>query len=101
MFLPTGATMFLGSLYLNQTPIPVVALESPLKVHEPSVNVVVLKGDLGLWFLLAGARDLLLGSMKILRWSWRSPVEVTHWLNILMFSGSLIAWIPAAWRSSI
>ncbi len=70
MFLLTGAAMFLGSFGPNHTPILVVTLESPLREHEPSVKAVMLRGDLGMGSLLAGARDLFLGFVKILRWSW-------------------------------
>ena len=52
IFLPTGADTFLGSLGPNQTPIPAVALVSPLSVQDPSVKATMFWGVLVLGSLL-------------------------------------------------
>ncbi len=50
MFFPTGAAVFLGSLFPNHTPSPADALVSPFSVQDTSVKAVTSRGASSGWF---------------------------------------------------
>ena len=82
-------------------PAPAEALVLLLWVQDPSVKTVTSWGGRRVVGCQVGFRDLFLGLVKIHKFSWILPEDNSFRLESLTSSGGPIAWVSAAFRSSM